>query len=133
MRIGVTGGRTFGKADLVQRTFSVLERFQGSLVLVHGAAPGADMLCDRAARESERWQIESYLADWFGPCQDDCRHGPRGRMSGGDYCPAAGPIRNQRMVDSGLGLLVAFSGGRGTADMISRARAAGVLVLRVEE
>jgi hypothetical protein len=36
--------------------------------------------------------------------------------------PAAGPIRNQRMLDWGPDLVVAFAGGKGTADMVRRAR-----------
>lgn len=43
---------------------------------------------------------------------------------------AAGPIRNQQMLDEGKPhLVVAFPGGTGTADMVRRAQAAGVLVL----
>jgi predicted polyphosphate/ATP-dependent NAD kinase len=37
------------------------------------------------------------------------------------------------MVDSGLDVLIAFSGGKGTADMVARALKAGVLVLEVKE
>lgn len=46
--------------------------------------------------------------------------------------PAAGPIRNQRMLDEGhhkIGL--AFVGNRGTANMIEKAEAAGVRIERV--
>jgi hypothetical protein len=42
----------------------------------------------------------------------------------------AGPIRNQLMLDEGKSdLVVAFPGGRGTADMMRRARSAGVEVI----
>ena len=42
---------------------------------------------------------------------------------------AAGPIRDQAMLDTGKpDLVVAFVGDRGTADMVRRAREAGVLV-----
>lgn len=42
----------------------------------------------------------------------------------------AGPIRNQLMLDEGEpDLVVAFPGGRGTADMMMRARSAGVEVI----
>jgi hypothetical protein len=45
---------------------------------------------------------------------------------------AAGPIRNQRMLDEVKPeLVVAFPGGRGTADMVRRAREAGVNVYLV--
>lgn len=45
---------------------------------------------------------------------------------------AAGPIRNQRMLDEGKpDLVVAFPGGVGTADMVRRARKAGVPVKEI--
>lgn len=63
------------------------------------------------------------------------------KVKGATYCAnwtrdgkAAGPIRNQRMIDEGKpDLVVAFPGGRGTADMVRRAKAAGVKVMEVEE
>jgi hypothetical protein len=45
------------------------------------------------------------------------------------YGPAAGPIRNQQMLDWGPDLVVAFAGGTGTAGMVALARAAGVPVI----
>jgi hypothetical protein len=43
----------------------------------------------------------------------------------------AGPIRNQSMLDEGRpDVVVAFPGGRGTADMMMRARSAGVEVIK---
>ncbi len=44
---------------------------------------------------------------------------------------AAGVIRNQAMLDYGIDLVLAFPGGRGTADMVRRARSAGVAVAAV--
>lgn len=48
--------------------------------------------------------------------------------------PRAGPLRNQRMVDAlpKPVLCIAFPGGRGTADCVSRARAAGIPVIEVQ-
>lgn len=44
----------------------------------------------------------------------------------------AGVLRNQRMLDDGKpDVVIAFPGGRGTADMISRAKKAGVKVIEV--
>ena len=40
-------------------------------------------------------------------------------------------MHNAQMVVYGLDGLVAFPGGRGTADMVTRARAAGVTVMEV--
>lgn len=46
----------------------------------------------------------------------------------------AGPIRNQTMLDVfNVSLVVAFPGGRGTADMVRRAKAAGVRVREVQD
>ena len=50
------------------------------------------------------------------------------------YHKAAGPIRNQQMLDEEHpDLVVAFPGGEGTADMVRRAKAAGIEVIEVED
>lgn len=44
----------------------------------------------------------------------------------------AGPIRNKQMLDEGKpDLVLAFPGGRGTANMVTQARKAGVRVVDV--
>lgn len=78
--------------------------------IVSGMAPGADAL---AAEWAERFgfPLHKFHADWKA-------HGR-----------AAGPIRNQRMLDEGKpDVIIAFPGGRGTADMVRRAKAAGIPV-----
>lgn len=79
--------------------------------LIQGGARGAD----RSAAECARGlgiKVVTVPADWR-------THGK-----------AAGPIRNQRMIDDFKpDLVLAFPGGRGTADMVSRARAAGIEVI----
>lgn len=113
-RIGVTGGRYFENRDLVIQVFMLLN-LGSNTTLVHGGAPGADTLAASVAREFMGWEREEHLADWS------------------QFGRAAGPRRNQEMVDAepGLGLLVAFPGGKGTADMVRRAQQAGVLTLSV--
>jgi hypothetical protein len=108
-RIGVTGGRDFDSWHLVVH---VLRQMPEGAVLVHGAAPGADSQC------AEWWDMQGRV----------CEAHP---AAWGTHGKAAGPLRNQEMVDSGLDLLLAFPGGRGTADMTRRAQAAGVPVLDV--
>jgi len=82
-------------------------------VVIHGAAPGADTLAGRWA-ELRRVPVEAFPADWE-------KHGR-----------AAGPIRNAPMLAEGKpDLVVAFPGGRGTANMCKQARAAGVKVVEV--
>lgn len=46
---------------------------------------------------------------------------------------AAGPIRNQEMLDIGKpDLVIAFPGGDGTADMVRRSKKAGIEVLEIK-
>lgn len=85
-----------------------------TMTLIHGAAVGADKLAAEVAAELG-WAIEPYPAQWdrFG----------RG---------SAGPIRNRRMIDQGKpDLVIAFPGGKGTADMVRRAEKAGIPVRRI--
>ncbi len=109
MRVIVTGGRDFEDAKAVERELSSLPA--GSWI-ISGGATGADSLADEYAREN-RLGREVYQANW----------GKLGR--------SAGPKRNQRMVDAGADLLIAFPGGRGTKDCIKRAEKAGIPVKHV--
>ena len=129
MRIAVTGGRNFADTRLAAR---VLTGLHPGAVLVHGQAGGADSVCSIWWRQHGR-PVDPHPADWEGPCRSACTPGHRRRKAGGQgtFCPAAGVYRNQDMVDTGLDLLIAFAGGTGTADMITRSRAAGVPVLVV--
>lgn len=115
-RIAVCGGRDYADREVVARALSrVLAR--GPFVLVHGAARGADALAETwgMAHEVRGVVLEPHPAWWD-------MHGKR-----------AGPIRNEEMATSGLTGLVAFPGGRGTADMVRRCEAAGVPVWRVRD
>lgn len=107
-RIIVTGGRRYHDTATIRR---VLEEYHQTPppTLVHGGAPGADSEAACVGYLLE-WIVEAHPADWQR------------------YGRAAGPIRNQQMVDSGADLVIAFPGGRGTADMVRRARAAGIPV-----
>ncbi len=114
MRVFVCGGRNYSDREAV---FAALDAIWQSvpldtLLIIQGGADGADAL----AREWCRTTGEAYVnvpADWKA-------HGR-----------AAGPIRNQCMLDEHKpNLVLAFPGGRGTADMVRRALAAGVKVER---
>lgn len=111
-RVLVCGGRDFVDSSQIWGELDTLHRWarQGCMVVIQGGASGAD----RIAREwciSRLVRFENYPAKWS-------EHGK-----------AAGPIRNQRMLDVGRpDLVLAFNGGRGTADMVRRAKAAGVPV-----
>lgn len=111
MRVLVCGGRDYYDRAFLWGYLDHLGPPEVSAI-ISGMATGADTL---AARWGKQLGIPVYEfhADW------------------NKHKRAAGPIRNQRMLDEGKpDLVIAFPGGRGTADMVRRARAAGV---RVEE
>ena len=110
MRIGVTGGRDFGDGLLLDA--AMRNHVSREDRLIHGDARGADRMAALWC-EVNGVAVESHPALWD-------RHGK-----------AAGFIRNQAMVASGLDKLLAFPGGRGTADMVNRARKAGVEVIEI--
>lgn len=112
MRVLVCGGRDY--ADKLE-LWRALDAWDPAITeVISGMARGADAFAAEWAEEHEI-PLHRFPADWD-------THGK-----------AAGPIRNQRMLDEGKpDVVVAFPGGRGTADMVRRAEAAGVKVVRVE-
>lgn len=135
LRLIVTGSRKFTDAALIRQAIAAArEQYGPGLVVVHGAAPGADRLADKASRELGL-AVDPNPADWTGPCRASCRPGHRRRRwSGSTYCPAAGVYRNQAMLDAGAGAVIAFlvdpeiSPCDGTRDMMRRASNAGIRV-----
>lgn len=112
-RVLVCGGRSY--SDIV-RVFSVLDKLHreaGIDCIIQGGAKGADRLSLEWAGQSSV-PVETYEADWENQ---------------GSF---AGPARNKRMLDEGKpDLVIAFPGGRGTADMVRKARKAGVEVVEI--
>ena len=110
----ICGGRDFSNRAMFDNTMRDLVRRKGwPQKIVHGGASGADSM---AASWAEQMDIEAVEvpADW-------ATHGK-----------AAGPIRNQQMLDlHDPQLVVAFPGGKGTLDMATRARKAGVAVIEI--
>lgn len=107
----VCGGRDYRCRATV---FAVLDRLASDspwpLVIIHGAARGADTLAAQWAK-ARGCEAVAFPADWE-------RHGK-----------AAGYLRNQQMLEEGKpDMVVAFAGGRGTAHMVRMARAASVIV-----
>ena len=114
IRLLVCGGRGFRDWDLLSRTLANIRAAEPIARIIHGGADGADRLADRWAVENGV-PVSLYLPDWDN----------LGR--------AAGPRRNQYMLDDGKPhRVIAFQGGRGTADMIRRAKKAGVPVIEVK-
>lgn len=112
MRILITGSRNYTNLSKVKQEIQRHATCEGQTVIIHGAAKGADSLADLAARQLG-YSVEKYPADWSS-------HGR-----------AAGPIRNQLMVDKGADICLAFPIGnsRGTYDCMNRARQAGIHVV----
>lgn len=83
-------------------------------VIVHGGAGGADRMCGYVGKQLG-YEVVEHFAEW------------------GLYGNAAGPIRNQKMLDEHrVELVLAFhddiSTSKGTADMVRRARAVRIPV-----
>jgi hypothetical protein len=113
MRILVCGGREFTNRPMLDEALNRLHQERGITLVIAGGARGADAMAEWWAKAAGVPR-DVYQADWTG----------LGRK--------AGPIRNQRMLDEGKpDLVVAFPGGRGTADMVRRCREAGVEIIEV--
>jgi len=115
IRILVTGSRNWTDVAAIDRAMHDYmgdEYYFDDFTIVHGASPtGLDAL-------AEEWAVENYMysdphpADWT-------KHGR-----------AAGPIRNQWMVDLGADACLGFPLGesRGTLDCMTRAHRASIPV-----
>ena len=84
------------------------------MLLGHGGAKGADFLAGMWARR-RNVHVREWLADWS-------RHGlAAGHIRNGDMLTGASPA-----------LVVAFPGGKGTANWVSQARKMGIEVMEVK-
>jgi hypothetical protein len=114
MRVLVCGGRHFSDIVGVIRTLDDFHAEKRFTLVIHGAANGADRLADRWA-QLRGVPVRQFPADWE------------------KYGNGAGPIRNRKMLCDGKpDLVIAFRGGRGTADMIEQAQKANVEVQVIE-
>jgi hypothetical protein len=115
MRVLVCGGRDYADRAKVFATLDAIHAETPITMLIQGGARGADKL-------GFYWACERKVLG----CQFNARWDLYGKR--------AGPIRNGEMLTEGKpDLVVAFSGGSGTANMTSQARAAGVEVREIAE
>jgi hypothetical protein len=113
MRVLVCGGRDYKDKAFLDAKLSALNEETPFFVLIQGGAGGADYFARNWGWDNDI-DVMHFKADW------------------NKYGRAAGPIRNQQMLDEGKpDLVLAFPGGRGTAHMIRIAREAGVEVIEV--
>lgn len=101
MKAIIAGGRDYGATDATWRFLDDIHRHLHIREVVSGGARGADAAGERWA-EMRGIPIRRFPADWDAS----------GR--------AAGPLRNEAMAEY-ADALIAFPGGRGTADMVRRA------------
>ena len=132
MRVLVCGGRdynnfgTFGIAmDMVH---DELLHANPPTVVIHGKCKtGVDAMAQRWA-DMHGCDVLAFSADWNDLSHADAviklsRNGPA-------YDAKAGPRRNQKMIDEAHpDLCVSFPGGKGTDDMVARARRAGIKII----
>lgn len=119
MRLLVTGDRNWKDEGIIHAVLTLMADTYPDLVVIHGGANGADSIAGDIAESLEIKTLE-FKADWN-------KHGR-----------AAGPIRNQRMLDEGKPTAVmAFHkdlrSSRGTLDMCRRARSANLPVTWLNE
>ncbi len=127
MRVLVCGGRDHRDRAMVWSVLSGLHRDEPITLIIHGACSIPDVRrppgeLSGADRWAEEWAVANEV-DYVG-CPARWRRSKN----------AAGPLRNQRMLDEHRpDYVLAFKGNDGTADMVAKARAAGVEVIVIDE
>lgn len=110
----VTGGRDYSDTDAVCAAFSREAEThiwtRSNAIVINGAARGLDTL------------VRDYCHSRGIPCADV-------PAQWGFYGNKAGPLRNGWMLLLEPDFLMAFPGGKGTADMVRRAKDAGLRVI----
>ena len=105
-RVLVTGGRDFDDSAYVFEKLDMYALLFGISILYQGGARGADLA-------AYHWALSRGVAEKTVEAEWD------------RYGPAAGRIRNQKMLSEFKpDCVIAFPGGPGTRDMVGRARAA---------
>jgi len=113
MRVLVCGGRNYDDWERVAEVLNKLDREAGIDAIIQGGAGGADRCAKNWAYQAGI-NCQTYEADWES------------------YGSFAGPKRNAEMLaHSQPDLVIAFPGGRGTADMVRKARKAGVDTIEI--
>lgn len=115
MKVLVCGGRNYVDYIHLRAVLDALHAAKPITEVIHGGARGADDLANHWAR-TRGIARKVFPAAW------------------GEHGKAAGMIRNRAMLTDGKpDMVVAFPGGKGTANMMALARKAGLGVMTVGE
>lgn len=111
MKVLICGGRDFNDVEYLNAVLTQIHKKKFITTLIHGAAKGADTLAALWGH-SQIINVIAIPAEWD------------------QYGKSAGYIRNVQMADLKPDLVIAFSGGKGTAMMIDIAEKRGIKVLK---
>jgi hypothetical protein len=109
LRLVVCGGRYYDDRATVWAVLDRIHRLRGISEVIEGGAHGVDTFAGEWA-DARRVRRTTVPADWK-------THGR-----------AAGPLRNMKMLAKRPHGVLAFPGGRGTADCVAQTRAVGIIV-----
>lgn len=122
MNILICGSRDWNDFDTIKKYLEELKNTNknenNAITIIHGGCKGADSIAGYLAFNCG-FHVRIFKANWS------------------KYGKAAGPIRNQQMLDEGKpNLVVAFhnalESSKGTMDMVSRARNAGITTIVIK-
>jgi YspA, cpYpsA-related SLOG family len=114
MRVLVCGGRVYKDRGNVFEVLDGLHCEHGALIIIEGGAVGADTLAGEWTCMRRACRLITEPTEWVR------------------YGGSLGPARNAKMIANHKPeLVVAFPGGRGTADMVRQARGASIKVIEV--
>ena len=114
-QILICGSRHWSDREAIEKALQQALEYlpKEDLTIMHGWAKGADQIAEDLSNEYHIG-IRGYPADWE-------KHGK-----------AAGPLRNQEMIDAGPDVVLAFTynleEAKGTKDTVTRARKANIPV-----
>jgi predicted Rossmann-fold nucleotide-binding protein len=113
MIVLVTGGRDYNDREKLHATLAALHKTRPIQILIHGCATGADSL-------AAAWAMNQGIHTAGVPPIWDV------------YARLAGTRRNGAMLLLKPELVIAFPGGRGTANMVAQARYNAIKVIMVD-
>ena len=115
----VCGGRDFNNISFLKSRLEdfccyIYDKFDEEVnIVIHGAAKGADTLAESWAK-SKAIKYVGVPANW------------------NEHGMSAGPIRNKVMLDLDPDYVIGFDGGKGTANMLSIAKAKGTKTFHIK-